>query len=186
MALFDTETLMNEISWQWYKQPDGNYYKLMDIFTSNINAVDDLAQKVADWRDIGNAQGAILDMLGQNYNVKRVSDDDDFYRFMIRSQQIASRANGTADDILSLITRTLDVNPNNIHLTRTAEPNHIRISLPYSNMLKDPVRLQLTLSMLSNATMAGIWLDNVLFNDSTAGKLYVGAYSTNIEHHVLK
>lgn len=72
---------------------DSNLSKLLSIFSDEMNEINQNIEKIKLWRDIGHAEGAVLDRIGNNVGEKRNGLGDELYRVMIKTR-IASNLSG--------------------------------------------------------------------------------------------
>ena len=83
MAYETTDQIVAELSDHWYKQSDGNIYKLFDTYNGHLEKISDCGDKVMQWRGIQDAEGTTLDLFGKDINTYRPTKDDPPYRFLI-------------------------------------------------------------------------------------------------------
>lgn len=167
-----TDELVAEVSQYWARDRDSNLWQLVDAFNQPLNGVSESAQKVEKWREINLAQGAALDMLGQDHRAYRTSDDDDFYRFLIYIRLLLARAQGTVPNILAIAKTALQKDQGfKIYATRT---RHFILKIPYSEI--ESVKTEkLILSNLKQLAALGTWLDEIDFDAKTDAVDYFGA-----------
>ena len=56
MAYETTDQLLTLPSHHWYKEHDGNLYKLLNVFNGDLERISDSGDKVAKWRGIFDAK----------------------------------------------------------------------------------------------------------------------------------
>lgn len=155
---YSTDELMAEISDHFAKSHDSNLYKVLDIFNSGMIDVDNALDEIAKSREISQATGASLDLHGKDRQVSRISDDDDFYRFLISIKAMLATATGSFSSIKNIISKSLQTN-DKIRVWQT-EPHHIKISLPA--MGKDSNEKQrIIINNLQELVALGNWLDGI-------------------------
>ena len=94
MAYETTDQLIAEAADHWNKRHDTVFYNLIDIFNQYLGKIDDNGKKIEDWTELRNAEGATLDLIGQDYKAYRISDDDETFRFIIFIHILMSHAQG--------------------------------------------------------------------------------------------
>lgn len=150
----------------------------MDIYNNII--------KTDEWTSIDEASGVALDNIGSNYGEYRGEADDAFYRFMIKSNILASHSKGTANDIINLISKSLNVDTNNI----VVRPDRVYdnqqkafIGIPFT-ILVERLPLSFTtndfqkrylIKRIEESVAAGIRIGNISFLDFTNTPLYISA-----------
>ena len=97
-----TDQLLAEIADYWNKSPDSNLYKLVDIYNSGFNSIANDLQTVDDWRAVNQAEGSTLDLIGEDEQAYRVTQDDNDYRFWIWIKFLIARAQGTYPSVIKI------------------------------------------------------------------------------------
>lgn len=183
MAYETTDQLMSLLSHHWYKRPDGNLYKLFDVFNNNINQISDASEKVIKWRAIQDAEGTTLDLFGQDIKTYRPTKDDPPYRFLIHLKMLLARAQGTRPSIVK-ITGTALGTFDGIKIWNTKTPRHVGIAIPYDYVSAWPVE-KFLLDNMQNMLALGYWLDEIVFYTHTKLPFYVGM-GTQIKHRQIE
>lgn len=178
-----TDELLAEISQYWANYQGTNLWQLVDTFNQPLNGISASAGKVEKWREINQAQGSALDMIGQDHRAYRVSDDDDFYRFLIYIRLLLARAQGTVPNILTIAKTALQKDQGfKIFIT---SPRHFILKIPYSE-IENVKSEKLILSNLKQLAALGTWLDRIDFDAKTDAVDYFGATVTSNESIRLK
>lgn len=158
MAYETTDQLIALLADRWYKEPDGNLYKLVNTFNSPLETKSDVEDKIAQWREINEAEGTTLDMLGGDRKAYRPTTSDDPYRFLIYIKSLMARAQGTKPSIIHIAGTALQ-NDQGFRIWKTAT-RHVAISIPFSK-LTDPRMQKFILENLQKLLALGIWLDYI-------------------------
>lgn len=172
MAYETTDQLIAEISDHWVKDPRGNMYKLLDTYNTGFEQISDVANKVEKWRAIQDAEGATLDLFGQDLSTSRPTKEDDPYRFLLRLKVLLSRAQGTIPSIFKITSTALGTTQG-IKIWKTGPPRHIAIQIPWDYVSELPVE-KFLLENLQHMLALGYWLDYIVFRADTPLKLYIG------------
>lgn len=167
-----TDQLLAEIADYWDKRPDSNLYKLVDIYNSGFNRIANDLQTVDDWRAIKEAEGTTLDLIGEDEQAYRVTQDDDTYRFWIWIKFLISRAQGTYPSFMQIGQNSLGTDKN-FKIWNTNEPHHVDIQLPWEYVSSTYMQ-KLLLKNLQSLLALGNWLDAVHFKSTTNLPLYIG------------
>ena len=138
MAYETTDELLAEISDHWVKDHRGNLYKLFDTYNGGLEQISDMANKVEKWRAIKDAEGATLDLFGQDLSTSRPTKEDDPYRFLLRLKVLLSRAQGTIPSIFKITSTALGTTQG-IKIWKTGPPRHIAIQIPWDYVSELPV-----------------------------------------------
>ena len=109
MAFETADELISMLSHHWYKEPDGNLYKMLNIYSNDMEQINDSDQKVIEWRAIQNAEGSTLDLFGKDIKTARPTQDDEPYRFLIYLKTLLARAQGTIPSIFKITLFTIHI-----------------------------------------------------------------------------
>ena len=167
-----TDQLLAEIADYWNKRPDSNLYKLVDIYNSGFNSIANDLQTVDDWRAVNQAEGTTLDLIGEDEQAYRVTQDDDDYRFWIWIKFLIARAQGTYPSLVKIDQNSLGTDQN-IKIWNTDQPHHVDIQLPWDYVSSDYMH-NFLLKNLQSLLALGNWLDAVYFKSTTDLPLHIG------------
>lgn len=172
MAYETTDELLAEISDHWVKDHRSNLYKLFDTYNGGFEQISDMANKVEKWRAIQDAEGATLDLFGQDLSTSRPTKEDDPYRFLLRLKVLLSRAQGTIPSIFKITSTALGTTQD-IKIWKTKNPRHVGIMLPWDYVNDDYVQ-RFLVNNLQHMLALGYWIDEIIFRTSTPLPLYIG------------
>ena len=172
MAYETTDELLAEISDHWVKDHRGNLYKLFDTYNGGLEQISDMANKVEKWRAIKDAEGATLDLFGQDLSTSRPTKEDDPYRFLLRIKVLLSRAQGTIPSIFKITSTALGTTQD-IKIWKAKNPRHVGIMLPWDYVNDDYVQ-RFLVNNLQHMLALGYWIDEIIFRTSTPLPLYIG------------
>lgn len=143
--------------------------------------------QIDDWRDIDVAQGVALDNIGANYDVFRGEATDEFYRFMIKAQILASRSKATANEIINVVSQSLNLEKTDITLVNDrVMVNGVFVGTPYSISMKN-LPLSFTandfekrylIGVIEKSAAAGIRVSGISFLDTTNAALGVANFTS--------
>ena len=175
-----TDQLLAEIADYWNKRPDSNLYKLVDIYNSGFNRIANDLQTVDDWRAIKEAEGTTLDLIGEDEQAYRVTQDDDAYRFWIWIKFLMARAQGTYPSFMKIGSSSLGTDKG-FKIWNADIPQHVKIQIPW-DFVKSEYMQKFLSSNLQHMLALGYWLDGIVFKSDTPLSLYIGA-GTQIKRH---
>lgn len=175
MAYETTDQLLTLPSHHWYKEHDGNLYKLLNVFNGDLERISDSGDKVAKWRGIFDAEGTTLDLFGKDISTYRPTKDDPPYRFLIYLKVLLSRAQGTRPSIVKITGEAIGTRQG-IKIWKTKNPRHVGIMLPWDYVNDDYVQ-RFLVNNLQHMLALGYWLDVIVFKTTTKLPLYVGVGS---------
>ena len=172
MAYETTDQLLTLPSHHWYKEHDGNLYKLLNVFNGDLERISDFGDKVAKWRGIFDAEGTTLDLFGKDISTYRPTKSDPPYRFLIYLKTLLARAQGTIPSIVKITGEALGTRQG-LKIWKTGPPRHIAIQIPWDYVSELPVE-KFLLENLQHMLALGYWLDYIVFRADTPLKLYIG------------
>lgn len=180
MAFETADELISMLSHHWYKEPDGNLYKMLNIYSNDMEQINDSDQKVIEWRAMQNAEGSTLDLFGKDIKTARPTQDDEPYRFLIYLKTLLARAQGTIPSIFKITSTALGTTQG-IEIWKTKNPRHVGIMLPWDYVNDDYIQ-RFLINNLQNMLALGYWLDCIVFRSDSSLPLYIGA-GTQIKRH---
>lgn len=170
-----TDQLLAEIADYWNKSPDSNLYKLVDIYNSGFNRIANDLETVDDWRAIKEAEGTTLDLIGEDEQAHRVTQDDNDYRFWIWIKFLIARAQGTYPSFMKINQSSLGTDES-LKILPSDQPHHVDIQLPWDYVSSDYMQ-KFLLKNLQGLLALGNWLDAVHFQSTTSPNSYFGIAS---------
>ena len=172
MAYETTDQLLTLPSHHWYKEHDGNLYKLLNVFNGDLERISDSGDKVAKWRGIFDAEGTTLDLFGKDISTYRPTKSDPPYRFLIYLKTLLARAQGTIPGIVKITGEALGTKQG-LKIWKTGPPRHIAIQIPWDYVSEWSVE-KFLLENLQHMLALGYWLDEIVFKTTTHLPLYIG------------
>lgn len=172
-----TDQLLAEIADYWNKRPDSNLYKLVDIYNSGFNRIANDLETVDDWRAIKEAEGTTLDLIGEDEQAYRVTQDDDAYRFWIWIKFLMSRAQGTIPSMVHIMSTALNAEPEKFEVYKTGL-RHVGMKIPWDYV--QTLQMQkFIIKNLQNMLAMGYWIDEIVFSSESHVHGYLGAGTTD-------
>lgn len=184
MAFETADELISMLSHHWYKEPDGNLYKMLDIYSNDMEQINDSDQKVIEWRAIQNAEGSTLDLFGKDIKTARPTQDDGPYRFLIYLKTLLARAQGTIPSIFKITSTALGTTKG-IKIWKTKNPRHVGIMLPWDYVNDDYVQ-RFLINNLQHMLALGYWLDVIVFKTTTHLPLYIAVGGQDRTHIITR
>lgn len=147
--------------------PETNIGRLFYLIAWGFEVIFENAERVKEWDDLDNAQGAVLDRYGANFGVARGAASDALYRIFIKVKMIAQLSGGDNDAIINAAAELLGVEYSDI-LLEDVYPAKIALYVD-QNLLSDE-RLDLIEQIayaIKRALLAGVGM-----------RLYLKTYRT--------
>lgn len=175
---YDLDTLLNELPVSLAYEHGTNNAKLLSLYADDLVAVQQLLQKIDEWRDIDKAEGKILDMVGNDWQVSRNGNDDDFYRFLIKSKRLQRMTDGTYDSLIRLVAESLGAKYSEINVKETDEPNSIEVTnIPAAYINGDTRKEAIVLQQIRDSVIAGVRVVNIGFQQTINSNMYIALYA---------
>lgn len=173
-----TEELLSEVSDYWNTVEGSNLYKLVDSFNEPLSEMGDNANLIERWREITEAGGTTLDLMGDDCKTYRTSDDDDLYRFLIYIHYLLSEAQGTIPSIVKITQSALGKKAG-VEIEKTT-PHHMSIKVCFDSV-KNQEMQKLIIKYMQKMLALGYWLDVIVFYSPTHAQGYIGAGTVDHE-----
>lgn len=184
MAFETADELISMLSHHWYKEPDGNLYKMLNVYSNDMEQINDSDQKVIEWRAIQNAEGSTLDLFGKDIETARPTQDDEPYRFLIYLKTLLARAQGTIPSIFKITSTALGTTQG-IKIWKTKSPRHVGIMLPWDYVNDDYIQ-RFLVNNLQHMLALGYWLDVIVFKTTTHLPLYIAVGGQDRTHIITR
>ncbi|MFA7468897.1 MAG: hypothetical protein WCY82_11640, partial [Desulfotomaculaceae bacterium] len=94
-ALAWLQRMLDRLPDVFNKAKDGNIGKLFYVMAEEMFALKETFRRIDDWRDVDEAQGTTLDLIGGNVDQVRGQLIDETYRILIKSKIIRNMSDGT-------------------------------------------------------------------------------------------
>lgn len=184
MTIETTDQLLSEASDHWDKNPGSNLYKLVDSLNAPLELISDDSIKVEQWREINQAEGTTLDLLGKDRQAPRTANDDALYRFLIYIRALLSRAQGTLPSIVNISATAFQTNARFIKIWQTGV-RHIDITVPLAYQDSDLKKEKIITANLQQLVALGIWLNRIRWQSQSKSQDYQAATIMASEHYEL-
>lgn len=114
--MYSTKEIISLFTDYFRKKEDSNLYKLISLFSTELEHVKETNDLIIEWRDIDKAQGKALDLIGENINQSRGVATDEVYRVLLKSKIARNLSNGTINTIINVISLALSTDKKNIKI----------------------------------------------------------------------
>lgn len=183
-AEYGLDDLLNELPISLAYEEGTKNAKLLSLYADGMVDTLKLIQKIDDWRNIDNAEGVALDMIGNDRGVYRNGADDAFYRFEIKTKQLQRITDGTYNSLIKLVCDALSAEYSEVNVRpmyeSTGEPDVVEITNIPGHYIDDKRKENLLFSRLQSSVDAGIRLTNVEFIKEETGSMNLfGAAEVN-------
>lgn len=98
------------------KNPDSVIGKYILLITDKTNEVRTAFEQIESWRDIQQAEGTTLDLIGKSWGQERGNVTDEVLRLLILARIARNNSNGTFNNMIEVLARTLNTDPSTIKM----------------------------------------------------------------------
>lgn len=108
--------LFRKLTDAYTKNPNSNVGKLLVIMSEGIDDVKETLNRIESWRDINQAEGTTLDLIGENVGQPRGQATDEVMRILVRARVARNLSDGTFDGVIKALAVTLNTTPDKIKI----------------------------------------------------------------------
>lgn len=112
--MYDVKSVVRLFTDHFRKDPESNTYKLMQLFSDELELLKETNNRIMDWRDIDKAEGMTLDLIGKNVLQPRGRLNDAAYRIALKSKIARNLANGTLNGFIQAVAYILQVDTSKV------------------------------------------------------------------------
>lgn len=164
------DKLIGRLTGVYNKKPGSNVHKLMQLTAHHIQENEDLYKKISDWRDIDQAEGKVLDRVGQNVQQYRGQLPDETFRVLIKAKIKRGLSDGSVDTLIDFISFVLQVDPTDVWVRELwPEGKHatIHVTTPADAIVATGLTLNQFGRLINEIVVAGVRAE-VLFEGTFA------------------
>ncbi len=149
------------------KETTSNFMKLMAVLSGAFVEIGEALDLTLVYRDVDEATGYTLDLIGKNVNQQRGRLSDDIYRVVIKSAILRNQSGGGINDIIEITAKLLNVENNTISVEElytdtTPEPAAIGITeVPLEALLETGMDITTFGKIVGTLVAAGVRLDTI-------------------------
>ena len=114
--MYSTKEIISLFTDYFKKNEGSNLYKLVSLFSSELERIKETNKLIVEWRDIDKAQGKALDLIGENINQSRGVATDEVYRVLLKSKIARNLSDGTINTIINVISIALSTDKKSIKI----------------------------------------------------------------------
>lgn len=136
--------------------PVTNIGKIFAIYAEGFDIIQENAQRVQDWNDLDQAQGATLDRYGKNVGVYRQGSTDQFYRLLIKVKRMSQLSGGDLNTVTNAACILLDVTEEDLRIVEVF-PAKIYVQVDQNALSDEMHQMALVIvRMLKRLIAAGV------------------------------
>lgn len=166
--------LLRKFTDNYNKMPDGVIGKLMYILAVKLGEIKETAEKVELWKDLQEAQGTTLDLIGEDVGQSRNGRSDVAYRILIQARRAANESCGDLNGIIRALATMLRCEYEEIYISEveaddTKYPAHIAmVEVPADVLETAELRIEEVRDMLKQIISGGVSIGTLSFTGSFA------------------
>lgn len=155
----------SKISDAYTKDPNSNLGKLLSVLDDEIIQLKNTFSRVEDWRNLNNAQGKTLDLIGNNIGQKRGKANDEVYRSLIKSKIARDRSDGTFNKVIEVLAQTLNCDAKEFQLHSSSKPASVYMTnAPIKTIYASGLTPYTFTNIVQSALSAGVQVEFVQLN----------------------
>lgn len=150
------------------KDPHSNLGKLIGILVSEFEELQNVFQKIDDWRSVDKAEGKVLDDKGVDINQYRGTANDEIYRILLKSKTARDLSTGDTNTIIDVLSMAIGANKSEIGITETwmdedsPEPAGIKlIEIPIAKLNEVGMTGNQFAKFVAATVAAGIYVQSI-------------------------
>lgn len=164
MKEFNSENLIKNLSDAFKKSTDSNNYKILEIDKVGTRDIMTKLQEIAEINDIDKAKGKELDLIGEEFQLKRGKASDEAYRLLIKGKIAQNVSEGTRENVAAVLSFVLRCNKSDVHIVSGSETGTATLKeLPYGILLDAGFSVEQINSLIDDLLPVGVKLNSYLY-----------------------
>jgi hypothetical protein len=166
--MINLRDMLQKLTDNYDKSPQSNIGRLLFIINEQINDLLQTLDTMELWRDIDQAQGTTLDLIGQNVAQPRGAASDPVYRILLKSKIARNLSNGDINSVIRVIALAVNASYSEIEIQERfsdpLDPEPAGISLmrlPLSRLNDSEIDLRQFARIIQKTVPAGVSVDAV-------------------------
>lgn len=119
--MYSVKQLVSLFTDHFRKDEESNTHKLMQLFSDELQLLEETNNRIIEWRNIDKAEGKALDLIGQNVVQPRGTTNDERYRIMLKTKIARNLADGTINGLIKAMAYALQLDMSEIEITELWE-----------------------------------------------------------------
>lgn len=127
------EKFVNRLSDAYNKSENSNVTKLATITTNELNTLENVYESIYNARDVDQAAGHMLEMIGADVRQPRGQATDDVYRTMVKVKIQRNLSDGSIDNLIDFLAFILNTPAESVNIDELYEigrPATLHIDVP--------------------------------------------------------
>ncbi|WP_125575935.1 hypothetical protein [Levilactobacillus angrenensis] len=175
---YELSDLLNELPTPVANDLDSVMAFVWSLLANDMENAQSTVDKVDKSRSIDEAAGGWLDKLGADWGVNRNGFDDDFYRFLIKTRQLARQTDGTYNSLIRLIADSLGAKYSEINVEPVKDESQaIQVTNVPAEYIDSQRKESMVLDRIRSSVVAGVQVATVQFRTTVKSNLYMTSYT---------
>lgn len=111
--------ILSKLSDAYNKNPQSNIGKIIGIIVSEFEELQDVYEKLDEWRSIDKAEGVVLDDIGIDIGQYRGTASDEIYRILLKSKTARELSTGDTNTIIAILSMAIGAEKSEIGISET-------------------------------------------------------------------
>lgn len=149
-----------------YRRKENNL-KLTDILNVSFDELETLFRTIESWRSVDNAEGLVLDEIGQEVGQLRKGTTDEVYRFLIKAKVLSNNSKGDVYSIVNVISTVLGLEPGEFEISEAYIKDSENVGMinieqvPIHTMLESGLTIDEFIELIKATVAAGIGINRL-------------------------
>lgn len=144
--MYKAASILKRFSDVFNKNENSNLGKIIQIFSQQLQEIEQTNIRIKEWRNVDSAEGVGLELIGENIKQSRGVATDEVYRVLLKSKIARNLSTGDINTIIRVLSLALD-----------ADPSTIRIQEKWGDLLEpEPAAIKMIEVPLAKINESGI------------------------------
>lgn len=119
MSVF--QEMFRRLTDTYTKKEDSNIGKVLLLLSEQIDDLNESFFAIENYRDLNQATGSTLDLIGKAIGQPRGKATDEVYRILLRARIARNASDGTTDKIINALALALNTDPSDIRISELTD-----------------------------------------------------------------
>lgn len=119
MSVF--QAMFRRLTDAYTKNENSNIGKVLLLLSEQIDDLNDSFVAIENYRDLNQASGTTLDLIGKAIGQPRGKATDEVYRILLRARIARNASDGTTDKIINALALALNTDPSDIRISELTD-----------------------------------------------------------------
>ncbi|WP_214780985.1 DUF2612 domain-containing protein [Exiguobacterium sp. S3] len=119
MSVF--QEMFRRLTDTYTKKEDSNIGKVLLLLSEQIDDLNESFVAIENYRDLNQATGSTLDLIGKAIGQPRGKATDEVYRILLRARIARNASDGTTDKIINALALALNTDPSDIRISELTD-----------------------------------------------------------------